>query len=70
MTTQGVGFVLQGTVNAAVSHREEVKNNAMALALARSGYKLRQKKVSWPRAKAVKAIRVDCSTGYAVGFIQ
>lgn len=66
-----VGFILQGTRRSAGSYHEEVSNNAMALALARSGYKLREKKVAWPRMKSgVRAIRVDCSTGHAVEFVR
>ena len=44
-------------------------NESVADALKKSGYKLRVKRVSWPRMKAVAAVRIDCTTGYAVEFI-
>lgn len=55
----------------------ECRNEAVADALKafnvkqgrRANYGLREKKVSWPRAKAVVGIRVDVSTGHAVGFL-
>jgi hypothetical protein len=67
---KAVGFVLQGMANSAMQYREEVKSNAVAIAMAKSGYRLRERKISWPRAKAVKAVRIDCATGHAVGFLQ
>ena len=44
-------------------------NESVADALKKSGYRLREKKVSWPRMKAVAAVRIDCATGYAVEFV-
>ena len=45
-----------------VGINSEVKNNSVALALRKSGYKLRVQKVSWPRRKGPAAIRLDCTT--------
>ena len=45
------------------------KNEVVKDALKKSGYRLREKKVSWPRMKAVAAVRIDCATGHAVEFV-
>ena len=38
------------------------KSNAMQVAFKNSGYRLREKKVSWPRAKNFRPVQVvDCS---------
>ena len=44
-------------------------NKSVADALKKSGYKLLEKRVSWPRMKAVAAVRIDCATGHAVEFV-
>ena len=44
-------------------------NECVKDALKKSGYRLREKKVSWPRMKAVAAVRIDCATGHAVEFV-
>jgi hypothetical protein len=48
----------------------ECKNLVLADAFKRAGYKLREKRLSWPRLKGPVAIRVDCSTQHAVAFIS
>ena len=45
------------------------KNEVVKDALKKSEYRLREKKVSWPRMKAVAAVRIDCATGHAVEFV-
>lgn len=45
------------------------KNEVVKDARKRAGYRLREKKVSWPRMKAVAAVRIDCATGHAVEFV-
>ena len=45
------------------------KNEVVKDTLKKSGYRLREKKVSWPRMKAVAAVRIDCATGHAVEFV-
>jgi len=45
------------------------KNHVVKDALKKSGYRLREKKVSWPRMQAVAATRIDCATGHAVEFV-
>jgi hypothetical protein len=45
------------------------KNESVKDALKRAGYRLREKKVSWPRMKAVAAVRIDCATSHAVEFV-
>jgi len=37
------------------------KNESVADAFKKSGYRLRTKKVSWPRAKKQATVQVDCS---------
>jgi hypothetical protein len=44
-------------------------NESVADALKKSGYRLREKKVSWPRMRGVAAVRIDCATGHAVEFV-
>ena len=34
------------------------------------GNKLVVKRVSWPRTKGPKAVRIDCKTGHAVQFVN
>ena len=45
------------------------QNECVADAFRKINYKLRKKRVSWPRTKAVVGIRVDVKTGYAVAFV-
>ena len=44
--------------------------NALLLAFQRSGYKLREKRASWPRLKGPVGIRVEVKTGFAVAMIR
>ena len=43
-----------------------VKSDAMSIAFKKSGYKLRMKKVSWPKLKGPAGLRVDVTTGQLV----
>jgi hypothetical protein len=63
-------FNLQGTNHAQKIYRDVVKSDAMSIAMKRSGYKLLQKRVSWPRVKGPAGVRVDVSTGAAVAFVR
>ena len=47
----------------------EYSGDALKLALKKAGIKLRKQSVQWPRMKGPVAVRVDCSTGYAVQFV-
>ena len=46
------------------------KNESVKDALKKSGYRLREKKVSWPRMRGVAGVRIDVSTGNAVAFVR
>ena len=46
------------------------KNEVVKDALKKSGYRLREKKVSWPRMRGVAGIRIDVSTGNVVAFVR
>ena len=52
-----------------VSINTVCKNNSVELALRKANYKLRAKRVAWPRAKGVAAVRIDCGSGRAVEFV-
>jgi hypothetical protein len=46
------------------------KNEVVKDALKKSGYRLCEKKVSWPRMRGVAGVRIDVSTGNAVAFVR
>jgi len=48
----------------------ECKNEAIKDALKKSGYKLLEKKISWPRLKGPAGLRVDVSTGHMVDWVR
>jgi hypothetical protein len=52
-----------------VGFNSTCKNDCVKDAFKRSGYKLLTRRVRWPRAKAVAAVRIDCATGHAVEFV-
>jgi len=49
---------------------ETLRSDAMRLAFKKSGYKLREKRVAWPRTRGPIGIRVEVKTGYAVEFVR
>ena len=48
----------------------QCKNDVVKDAFKKSGYRLREKKVSWPRMRGVAGVRIDVSTGNAVAFVR
>lgn len=46
------------------------KNECVADAFRKINYKLRKKRVAWPRTSAVLGIRVEVKTGHAVAFLR
>jgi hypothetical protein len=49
---------------------DECRNDCMKDAFKKSKYKLRTKKVGWPRVKGPGGVRVEVSTGFAVSFVS
>lgn len=46
-------------------NKPEIKKAAKKM-----GYRLREKKVTWPRLKGPVGKRIDCSTGYMVDVVR
>ena len=42
---------------------------ALSIAFKKSGYRLREKKISWPRSKGPAGLRVEVGTGHLVGTV-
>ena len=48
----------------------ECRNECVADALKRSGYRLREKKVSWPRLQGPAGLRIDVGSGKMVDYVK